>query len=139
MSDWQAVQSLNVAAPIENEEEKDYSVRLQKLKKMLHAHPDDYAKGMIAAVSERQGPDTAYLIIRLLHEEIVEKALSKSGFAKWLKSIVDKDVRCIIECLLAEKEEHGYAIARINQQVDNPEQNYSLIAKLLKESNESKT
>lgn len=139
MSGWQAVQSLNVAAPIENEEEKDYSVRLQQLKEMLLAHPDDYAKGMIAAVSERHGPDTAYLIIRLLHEEIVEKALSKSGFAKWLKSIVDKDVRCIIECLLAEKEEHGYASARINQQVDNPEQNYALIAMLLKESNESKT
>lgn len=135
-SNWQASQSLHSAIPIENEDGKEYKARLLQLKTMLTAHPDDYAKGMIKFESEKRGPKTAYLIIRLQYEVQVENALGEVGFKKWLKRISDKDVRYIIERLLSKKEIQGYANARIIQLVDNPEQNYDVVAKLLKESAE---
>ena len=130
---WSASQSLKMAASIEREGEGQKKLRLKQLKTMVLLHPDDYAKSMMHF--DTQSSNKTYMIVSLLFIELVIEAIGEKRLKKWIQSIVNEDVRYIVERLCAERTNGNRAAFRVEQYIANPEQHYDIVAELMKKVN----
>ena len=130
---WSASQSLKMAASIEREGEGQKKLRLKQLKTMVLLHPDDYAKSMMHF--DTQSSNKTYMIVSLLFIELVIEAIGEKRLKKWIQSMVNEDIRYIVERLCTEMVNGNRAALRIEQYVENPEQHLDLVAELMKKVN----
>lgn len=130
---WSASQSLKMAASIEREGEGQKKLRLKQLKTMVLLHPDDYAKSMMHF--DTQSSNKTYMIVSLLFIELVIEAIGEKRLKKWIQSMVNEDIRYIVERLCTERVNGNRAALRIEQYVENPEQHYDIVAELMKKVN----
>jgi hypothetical protein len=130
---WSASQSLKMAASIEREGEGQKELRLKQLKTMVLLHPDDYAKSMMHF--DTQSSNKTYMIVSLLFIELVIEAIGEKRLKKWIQSMVNEDIRYIVERLCTERVNGNRAALRIEQYVENPEQHLDLVAELMKKVN----
>ena len=71
----------------------------------------------------------------LLFIELVIEAIGEKRLKKWIQSMVNEDIRYIVERLCTERVNGNRAALRIEQYVENPEQHLDLVAELMKKVN----
>ena len=70
-------------------------------------------------------------MIELFNYEEVGKALGTEMLENWVKAIRDDSIRVILARLVQNWKEKGNAIERIEQFIENPENNYAKVAECL--------
>ena len=70
-------------------------------------------------------------MIEAFNYEEVGKALGTEMLENWVKAIRDDSIRVILARLVQNWKEKGNAIERIEQFIENPENNYAKVAECL--------
>lgn len=126
---WDARASLHLGLPVQNEDEEYAQKRIERLKKMMIENADEYAQGSF--VFNQSQYDKSYTLIELFNYEEVGKALGTEMLENWVKAIRDDSIRVILARLVQNWKEKGNAIERIEQFIENPENNYAKVAECL--------
>lgn len=131
---WSGAESICLAIRIDGEEDASYQVRAMHLKRIMTAHPDDYARAMINFYDVRHGTPETYVSLNY-YKEIVDVVGGQRNFKKWIKSISNKDMSSIIWELNYYAQSQFAHETGLGVMIDHPRNHYDEVAEIIRNSN----
>lgn len=131
---WSAAASIRLAIRIKGEDESSYKVRAMHLRRMINAHPDEYADAMIHFDNMQQRTPETHVSLNY-YKEIVDVMGGQRNFKKWIKSISNKDMSYIIWELNYYAQSQFAHETGLGVMIDHPKNHYDKVAEIIRNSN----